>query len=137
MVFILDGCSFHYAHVWCKTSFFPKKNRIWLLFCNQMPSTNRNPCFTPYVHIVIWATIWYKNHGTTNFVIRSDGATSTTWTPSLAKFTNTTRSTGLPSWCSRNVYVFTIQTKIVQESVVRNYVTFFYVFFKSKKFTKL
>ena len=25
MVFILDGCSFHVAHVWCKQGLFPKK----------------------------------------------------------------------------------------------------------------
>ena len=38
--------------------------RIWRLFrCNQMPSSNRNSWFTPYVRIVKWATISYKNHG--------------------------------------------------------------------------
>ena len=51
MVFILDGCSFHVAHNWWKQGLFPrKKNRIWELFrCKQMPSTNRNTWFTPYV----------------------------------------------------------------------------------------
>ena len=43
--------------------FSEKKNRFWLLFrCNQMPSANRNSWFTPYVHIVKWATILYKYH---------------------------------------------------------------------------
>ena len=64
MVFILDGCSFHVAHVWCKQGLFPKKNWIWWLFrCNQMPSTNRKAWFTPCVRIVKWATIYYQNHG--------------------------------------------------------------------------
>ena len=64
MVFILDGCSFHVAHVWCKQGLFPNKNRIWWLFrCNQIPSTNRFAWFTPCVRIVKWATIYYKNHG--------------------------------------------------------------------------
>ena len=26
MVFILDGCSFHVAHVWCKQGLFSKNN---------------------------------------------------------------------------------------------------------------
>ena len=64
MVFILYGCSFHVAHVWCKQGLFREKNRIWWLFrCNQMPSTNRDACFTPCVRIGKWATIYYKNHG--------------------------------------------------------------------------
>ena len=58
MVFILDGCSFHGAHVWCKQGLFRKNDRIWRLFwCNQMPSTNRNVWFTPCVRIVKWATM--------------------------------------------------------------------------------
>ena len=56
MVFILDGCSFHVAHVWCKQGLFRKKN-WWLFRCNQMPSTNRNAWFTPCVRTVKWATI--------------------------------------------------------------------------------
>ena len=63
MVFILDGCSFHVAHVWYINKVFFRKNRIWWLFrCNQMPSTNRNAWFSPCVRIVKWATIYYKNH---------------------------------------------------------------------------
>ena len=58
MAFILDGCSEHVAHVWFKKCIFREKNRIWPLFrCNQMPSSNLNPLFTPYKRIVKWATI--------------------------------------------------------------------------------
>ena len=65
MGFILDGCSIHVTHVWCKQGLFSrkKKRNRWLFQCNQMPSTNRNAWFTPRVRIVIWATIYYKNHG--------------------------------------------------------------------------
>ena len=43
-----------------------KKPRIWRRFfrCNQMPSTNWNTCFTPYVRTVFWATILYKYYDT-------------------------------------------------------------------------
>ena len=27
-VFIIDGCSIHVAHVWCKQGLFPKKKKI-------------------------------------------------------------------------------------------------------------
>ena len=56
----------HFTMLTCdeKWVFSEKKNQIWLPFqCNQRPSTNRNSCFTPYVRIVKWATILYKNHG--------------------------------------------------------------------------
>ena len=70
LFFILDGCSFHVAHVSCKQGIFSrKKNQIsWLFRCNQMPSTNRNAWFTLCVRIVKWATIYYKNHEISGYV---------------------------------------------------------------------
>ena len=41
-----------------KWVFSEKKTRIWQLFpCNQMPPTNRNTWYTPYVRTVFLATI--------------------------------------------------------------------------------
>ena len=63
MVFILDGCSLHAAHVWCKQGLSSKRNRIWRLFrYKQMPSTNRNAWFTQWLRIFKWATIYYTPH---------------------------------------------------------------------------
>ena len=58
LVLISDGSSEHVADVWCKICLYRFFSRIWRPFrCNQMPSTNRNSWYTPYVGIVKWATI--------------------------------------------------------------------------------
>ena len=65
MVLIWYGSSEHVAHIWRKIGLFRNKNRTWRLYrCNQMPSTNLNICFNPFVRTVILATIWYTYHGT-------------------------------------------------------------------------
>ena len=63
MVYILDGCSFHVAHVWCKQGLFSKKIEFNDSFdVTKCLEKNRKAWFTPCVRIVKWATIYYKNH---------------------------------------------------------------------------
>ena len=66
MVFILDGCSFHVAHILCKQLLIRKKG-----FDDSFDVTksNRNAWFTQCVRIVKWGTIFYKNHGL-NYSVR-------------------------------------------------------------------
>ena len=63
MVFILDGCSFHYAHTWsksgisiCRRHLIPSKESSNSFFSEKT-------YFTSYVRNVLWATILCKWHG--------------------------------------------------------------------------
>ena len=53
MVFILDGCSFYYTHIWSKSGISIRWRHL----------VSEKTYFTSYVRNVFWATILYKHHG--------------------------------------------------------------------------
>ena len=64
MVFITDGCSFHYAHTWSKSGI----SSCWRHLVTSKESSNpkifsEKTYFTSYVRNMLWATILYKYHG--------------------------------------------------------------------------
>ena len=63
MVFIIDGCSFHYAHTWSNSGI----SICWRHLVTSKESSNpiffrKKTLFTSYVRNVKWATILYKSH---------------------------------------------------------------------------
>ena len=63
MVFRLDGCSFHYEHIWSKSGI----SICWLHSITSEDTSNpiffsEKTYFTSYVRNMFWATILSENH---------------------------------------------------------------------------
>ena len=63
MVFMLDGCSFHYSNIWSKSGI----SICWKRLLTSKESSNpiyfsKKTYFTSYVRNMFWATILFKYH---------------------------------------------------------------------------